>query len=94
MIKYPQTLQQLHSLDYRPVMWTVVPEDWQKPGVSVVVRRVLKQVHNGSLIVLHDGYYGGEDVAQTTDWLIPQLIEQGYKLVTIDRLWQRRHALV
>jgi hypothetical protein len=38
---------------------------------------------------LHDGYYGGENVAQTTDRLIPQLIEQGYNLVTIEQLWQR-----
>lgn len=88
----PQTLKQLHYWNYRPIMWSVVPEDWQRPGVSVVVSRILKQVRNGSLIVLHDGYYGGEDVAQTTDCLIPQLIKQGYKLVTIEQLSQRLNA--
>lgn len=84
----PQTLSLLHQWNYRPVMWSVVPEDWVRPGISVVVRRVLHQVQNGSLIVLHDGYCGGQDVAQTTAQLIPQLVQQGYQFVTIDQLWQ------
>ncbi len=85
----PQTLSLLHQWNYRPVMWSVVPEDWERPGVSVVVQRVLRQVHNGSVIVLHDGYYGGQDVAETTTLLIPQLLQRGYHFVTIDQLWQQ-----
>lgn len=84
----PQTLSLLHQWNYRPVMWSVVPEDWERPGVSVVVQRVLRQVQNGSLIVLHDGYYGGQDVAQTTAQLIPLLLQQGYYFVTINQIWQ------
>jgi peptidoglycan/xylan/chitin deacetylase (PgdA/CDA1 family) len=83
----PQTLSLLHQWNYRAVMWSVVPEDWEHPGVSVVVRRVLKQVQNGSLIVLHDGYCGGQDVAQTTAQLVPLLLQQGFYFTTIDRLW-------
>jgi peptidoglycan/xylan/chitin deacetylase (PgdA/CDA1 family) len=90
----PQTLSLLHQWNYRPVMWSVVPEDWERPGVSVVVRRVLRQVRNGSLIVLHDGFCGGQDVAQTTAQLIPLLLEQGYHFVTIDQLWQQIQPLV
>ena len=84
----PQTLSLLHQWNYRPVMWSVVPEDWESPGVGIVVQRVLRQVQNGSLIVLHDGYCGGQDVAQTTAQLIPQLLQQGYHFLTIDQLWQ------
>lgn len=84
----PQTLRLLYQWHYRPVMWSVVPEDWVRPGVSVVVQRVLQQVENGSLIVLHDGYYGGQDVAQITAELIPRLLAQGYHFVTIAQLWQ------
>ncbi len=90
----PQTLTLLHQWNYRPVMWSVVPEDWERPGVSVVVQRVLRQVQNGSLIVLHDGYCGGQDVAQTTAQLIPQLLQQGYHFITIDQLWQQTQPLV
>jgi peptidoglycan/xylan/chitin deacetylase (PgdA/CDA1 family) len=85
----PQTLTLLHQWNYQPVMWSVVPEDWERPGVSVVVQRVLQQVRNGSIIVLHDGYFGGKDVAETTAQLVPQLLQKGYHFVTIDQLWQQ-----
>ena len=85
----PQTLNLLHQWDYRPVMWSVVAEDWVRPGVYVVVQRVLQQVHNGALIVLHDGACGGQDVAATTAQLVPQLLQQGYQFVTVDALWRQ-----
>jgi len=83
----PGTLQLFQQWNYRAVMWSVVPEDWVHPGVNVVVNRVMNQVKNGSLIVLHDGYFGGKDVAETINILIPQLLQKGYKFVTIDSLW-------
>ncbi|MFW6359201.1 MAG: polysaccharide deacetylase family protein [Chroococcales cyanobacterium] len=89
----PKTLKLLHQLQYRPVMWSVVPEDWELPGISCVKQRVLQQVKNGSVIVLHDGYYGGKDVAQTTAELIPLLQEKAYNFVTIDALWQQQQPI-
>lgn len=88
----PQTLSLLHQWNYRPVMWSVVPEDWERPGINVVVQRVLQQVQNGSLIVLHDGYCGGQDVAEATAQLIPLLLQLGYSFVTIDYLWQQTNS--
>lgn len=85
----PQTLNYLHQWNYRPVMWSVVPEDWVCPGVSVVVQRVQQQVQNGSLIVLHDGVCGGQDVAQTTAQILDILLQQGLKFITVDELWQQ-----
>lgn len=86
----PKVLRQLHQEHYRVVMWSVVPEDWVRPGVAVVRERIMAQVHNGALIVLHDGYHGGEDVAQITADLIPRLLHKGYHFVTIDELWQTK----
>jgi peptidoglycan/xylan/chitin deacetylase (PgdA/CDA1 family) len=82
----PQTLHLFQQWNYRPVMWSVVPEDWVHPGVNVVVNRVIKQVKPGSLIVLHDGYFGGKDVAETINILIPRLLQEGYEFVTVDSL--------
>jgi peptidoglycan/xylan/chitin deacetylase (PgdA/CDA1 family) len=84
----PRILDLFNQWNYRTIQWTVVPEDWVSPGVITVVQRVLNQVQNGSIIVLHDGFYGGQDVAATTQMLIPQLLEQGYNFVTIDTLWK------
>ncbi|NJL02887.1 MAG: polysaccharide deacetylase family protein [Spirulinaceae cyanobacterium RM2_2_10] len=88
----PHTLTQLRQAGYRPVMWSVVPEDWLCPGVTVVQQRVLRQVQPGALIVLHDGHCGGADVAATTARLLPALLARGYELVTVATLWGDRRA--
>ncbi|MBW4687173.1 MAG: polysaccharide deacetylase family protein [Komarekiella atlantica HA4396-MV6] len=85
----PTTLKLFLQWNYRPVMWSVVPEDWVRPGVNTVVQRVVEQVKNGSMIVLHDGACGGQDVAATIKILIPQLLQQGYEFVTVNTLWQQ-----
>ncbi|MDJ0620928.1 MAG: polysaccharide deacetylase family protein [Calothrix sp. MO_192.B10] len=85
----PQTLKLFQQWDYRPVMWSVVPEDWVRPGINTVVQRILELVEHGSIIVLHDGDCGGEDVAATTELLVPQLLQRGYEFVTVDSLWQQ-----
>lgn len=82
----PNTLKLLQQWNYRPVMWSVVPEDWERPGINTVVQRVLNQVQNGSIIVLHDGYFGGQDVATTAEILIPKLLQQGYQFITINQM--------
>ena len=83
----PRQLNLLTGWGYRPVMWSVVPEDWVRPGVSVVVDRVIQQTCSGSIIVLHDGHCGGEDVALSAAEIIPILLDRGYNFVTIDRIW-------
>jgi peptidoglycan/xylan/chitin deacetylase (PgdA/CDA1 family) len=86
----PKVLDLLEQWNYRPVMWSVVPEDWATPGVTTVVERVMQQVCNGSVIVLHDGFFGGSDVVETADLLIQKLLQQGFQFVTIDQLWSTR----
>ena len=86
----PQTLQLLQQWHYRPVMWSVVPEDWTHPGVNKVKERIMQQVSNGSLIVLHDGNFGGKDVAKVTHLLIQELLQQGYEFVTVNQLWKHK----
>jgi peptidoglycan/xylan/chitin deacetylase (PgdA/CDA1 family) len=74
------------------VMWSVVPEDWLRPGVSVASSRILRQAQPGSLIVLHDGAAGGEDVAATAALVIPQLLARDWQFVTVDDFWKQRAA--
>ncbi|UZQ55734.1 polysaccharide deacetylase family protein [Trichothermofontia sichuanensis B231] len=86
----PQTLALLQSWQYRPVMWSVVPEDWTEPDVAIICDRILNQVENGSLIVLHDGHYGGRQVAQVANQIIPLLQQRGFTFATLEQLWQQR----
>lgn len=82
-----KTLQLLQDWNYRTVMWSVVPEDWVEPGIEVVSDRILQQTKNGAIIVLHDGYFGGCNVTETSAIVIPELLKQGYEFVSIDQLW-------
>lgn len=79
----PQTLTCLQQWGYRTVMWSIVPEDWVTPPIPMVVSRILKQVYPGAMIVLHDGYYGGSQVAETVQSLIPSLIQRGFTFTTL-----------
>jgi peptidoglycan/xylan/chitin deacetylase (PgdA/CDA1 family) len=88
----PQTIRRLTSWGYRSVMWSVVPEDWLRPGVAVASGRILRQAQPGSLIVLHDGAAGGEDVAATAALVIPQLLARDWQYVTVDDFWKQRMA--
>jgi peptidoglycan-N-acetylglucosamine deacetylase len=37
----------------RVVLWDVDPQDWQRPGPSVIKNRVLRAIRQGSIVVLH-----------------------------------------
>jgi peptidoglycan/xylan/chitin deacetylase (PgdA/CDA1 family) len=56
------TYRRAASLGKKVRLWTVDPRDWSRPGTSVIVRRVLANVRNGSVVLLHDG---GGDRSQT-----------------------------
>ncbi|MDX2270697.1 MAG: polysaccharide deacetylase family protein [Cyanobacteriota bacterium] len=79
----PQTLTYLRAWQMRTVMWSVVPEDWLLPPVEVVVERICQQIYPGSLIVLHDGRYGGSQVAATVAALAPRLRDDGWQCLPL-----------
>jgi peptidoglycan/xylan/chitin deacetylase (PgdA/CDA1 family) len=37
------------------ILWDVDPRDWSRPGTAAIVRRVLSAVHNGAIVIMHDG---------------------------------------
>lgn len=66
------------ELGFRLVMWNVDPRDWARPGVKVIVQRILARVYPGAIVLLHDG---GGDRSQTVtalDIVLRQLSALGY----------------
>jgi peptidoglycan/xylan/chitin deacetylase (PgdA/CDA1 family) len=53
----PAVLASVASHGMRPVQWDVDPRDWQKPGTSVILGRVLA-AQPGDIVLCHDG--GGD----------------------------------
>lgn len=65
------------------IMWSVDPADWKRPGVQVVVNRVLSKTRPGSVILLHDIHASS---AQAVEPIVRGLIQKGYKFVTVNQL--------
>ncbi len=55
------------------------PQDWARPGVTAIVRDILRTTRSGSIILEHDG---GGDRSQTVAALkivLPSLLDKGYR---------------
>jgi peptidoglycan-N-acetylglucosamine deacetylase len=65
-------------------LWSVSTGDWQLPGTQVIVLRVMAALHNGMVVLLHDGggYTRSETVAAVA-LLIPELEAAGYRLAAL-----------
>jgi len=76
-------IQAAAGLGLTTVLWTDDPGDYARPGEHTIEVKTLDKVHNGGIILLHDG------VQQTID-VLPQVISRlkakGYKFVTVDRM--------
>jgi peptidoglycan/xylan/chitin deacetylase (PgdA/CDA1 family) len=80
------TLKLLKKYHMLMVMWTVDTDDYERPGVKVILQRTLAGLQPGAIILLHDA---GGDRSQTVAALpliIRALRKHGYKLVTVPRL--------
>jgi peptidoglycan/xylan/chitin deacetylase (PgdA/CDA1 family) len=83
---------------YRVIMWSVpLPSDWTNPPPAVIAQRVLKNVKNGSIIVLHDGNKGGygnrASTVAATKLIVQALLAQGFRFVTVPELMRLGYDL-
>jgi peptidoglycan/xylan/chitin deacetylase (PgdA/CDA1 family) len=80
------TFALLHQMHMLMVLWSVDTDDWEEPGVEVIVHRALEGAAPGGIILMHDA---GGDRTQTIAALptiIGALRKRGYRLVTVPRL--------
>lgn len=66
-----------------PVLWDVDPLDWMTKNKALVEERVLSEVENGDIILLHDYYESSVEAALE---LVDTMQAQGYEFVTVDEL--------
>ncbi|WP_419726774.1 polysaccharide deacetylase family protein [Terrisporobacter petrolearius] len=76
--------------DMNIVLWSYVDaRDWESPGVCSIVKSIESGIQNGCIILLHDYNKIRAPKSQTIealDIIIPNLLEKGYKFVTISEL--------
>jgi peptidoglycan-N-acetylglucosamine deacetylase len=62
----PAQAAEVRALGMESVLGDVYPEDPHRPGVDRIVRRVLRRLRGGSILILHDGNpWGDTDRDQT-----------------------------
>lgn len=69
--------------DMIPVMWTLDPRDWESRNTQDIIEKVVTNVKENAIILLHDGYKSSADAAFE---IIDILLERGYTFVTVDEL--------
>jgi peptidoglycan-N-acetylglucosamine deacetylase len=80
----PPVLTIASGLGMKMQLWSVDTGDWQLPGTEVIVLRVMAALHNGMVVLFHDG--GGDTRSQTVAAvaiLIPELRAAGYRLAAL-----------
>ena len=80
------TLKLLKKYRMLMVMWTVDTDDYERPGVNVILQRTLAGLQPGAIILLHDAGGNRSETVAALPLIIKALRRRGYKLVTVPRL--------
>jgi peptidoglycan/xylan/chitin deacetylase (PgdA/CDA1 family) len=76
-------LSQMHML---MVLWSVDTDDYERPGVQVIVDNALAGAKPGAIILMHDAGGDRSETIEALPAIIRELRKRGYELVTVPQL--------
>lgn len=95
-ISAPQ-VQWLEDAGYTLVGWSIDPQDWADPmatgHVDRVVGEVLRHVHPGAIVLLHDGDDDDVDrrsISDVVEGLVSPLRKKGFHFTGVEDMLERR----
>lgn len=68
---------------YPSIMWSVDPEDWKRPGVSVVTSRLVNGAAPGGILLAHDIHPPTIEAMPAT---FDRLLAKGFRFITVSQL--------
>jgi len=74
------------QMQYRTILWSIDTEDWAHTPPEQIAQRVLNQIGDGDIILMHDFIGHDSPTCEALRIFIPQLLEQGYEFVTVREL--------
>ena len=80
------TVQVANDLNMKTILWTVDTVDWRNPSTSEMVRRIITNVDNGSMVLMHPT----KPVAEGLKTMITDIKAKGYKLGTVSDLMSEK----
>lgn len=72
-----------NDFGYSCIMWSVDPQDWRRPGISVVTSRLVNGAHKGAIMLAHDIH---PPTIAAVPAMFDQLLAKGYQFVTVSQL--------
>ena len=69
------------------INWSLDSADWNKGNYNSVLNNVRNNIRDGSIILFHETY---DFTAQAVETLVPELIEQGYVIVSVSELMKMK----
>jgi peptidoglycan/xylan/chitin deacetylase (PgdA/CDA1 family) len=73
----------LASQGLKPALWNIDTEDWLLKDSQQVYDRIMNSAADGGIILVHDIYPSSVEAVERA---VPELIAQGYQLVTLSQL--------
>ncbi|MGW9070347.1 polysaccharide deacetylase family protein [Streptomyces yangpuensis] len=68
------------ELGMEPLAWTVDSLDWEEPGVTTIVSRVLRGAGPRAIVLSHDAGGNRSQSVRAIDSYLPQLLARGYRM--------------
>lgn len=85
---YGSTNEHVSKQISKPLIhWSIDTRDWENRNVEMITKSILEYVKDGDIVLMHDLY--GSTV-EASKIVIPELVNRGYQLVTIDELVESR----
>ena len=84
---YDERLPKIASeMGYKIVLWSVDTCDWEHKPSKRIAENVLDNVKAGDIILMHDFIGRNSPTPEALKIMLPELIERGYKFVTVSEL--------
>ena len=74
--------------NYKVVLWSIDTHDLAHASVESIVTSINNKVKGGDIILFHDYISGENNTPKALQVIIPKLLSQGYKFVTVSELLQ------
>jgi peptidoglycan/xylan/chitin deacetylase (PgdA/CDA1 family) len=87
----PSVMRTVRSLGLEPILWRATGWDWSATSSDQIVRKLVRQVRGGEVILLHDGGHQrmGTDRSHTvaaTDEFLRRYQGEGYEFGTVSEM--------
>lgn len=78
---FNESVQELAGMPI--IKWSLDTKDWKTKNADATYQKTMDNVQDGSVVLMHDIH---ESSVEASLRLIPELVEKGYKLVTVQEL--------